>query len=134
MDELRLSALIAILSSVSWFASLYAISLFGPWGALASMFPYDESVRGTTHGFVSLSVGLLSYSNCLKAISNRDQLTVMIMFPFRPFHPPFTIPRNEVTDIKVGRFLFVPRVKFVVASYRITMYGSIANSEFWDAN
>jgi hypothetical protein len=131
MQPLTFLILFAVVFPVVWFGGLYLISVIGPWRKLSQEYPCIESVAGTSHWFVSLRVGPISYSNCLTAVSNTDHLTLMVLKPFRPFHPPFTLPRTAVTHVETGRFLFVPTVSFMIGDHELRLFGSVATSEFW---
>ena len=134
MDPLTIVILFAVVFPIVWVGGLYLISSIGPWGQLSQEYPHVESVAGTSHWFVSLKVGPISYSNCLTAVSNPDHLTLTVLMPFRPFHPPLTLPRTAVTHVETGRFLFVPTVSFMIGDTELRLFGSVATSVFWQSD
>jgi hypothetical protein len=114
-----------------WVGALYIVSIIGPWSFLARHYPHDETVRGTSYRVVSMSAGLVSYSSCLTAIANDEFLTIKPLLPFRPFHPPFTLPRSAIHDVLTARFLFFRTVSFSVAGRELRLFGSVATATFW---
>lgn len=116
---------------IVWVGVLYVISVIGPWSFLARHYPHDKSVQGTSYWFVSMSAGLVSYSNCLTVIANDEFLTIKPLLPFRPFHPPFTLPRSAIPDVLTARFLFFPTVSFSVAGRELRLFGSVTTATFW---
>jgi hypothetical protein len=133
MQPLSFVVLLSAVIPIVWIGSLYLISLIGPWGALSKQYPYVESISGTSHWFVSLKAGPVSYSNCLTAVSNSRYLTLRALLPLRPFHPPITLPRSAVTNIVIDRFLFVPTVSFMICDQELRLFGSVASSAFWQS-
>ncbi len=114
-------------------AGLFLMSRFGPWAKLARLYPHDDSFVGKTYWFVSLTYGLISYSNCLTATANSDRLSLRIIPPFGAFHPPFTLPRSAVSNVTTRRILFIRSVTFRVGDYHLRLFGSVANAPFWQA-
>ena len=110
---------------------LYVISVIGPWSFLARHYPHDKSVQGRSYWFVSMSAGLVSYSNCLTVIANDEFLTIKPLLPFRPFHPPLTLPRSAIQYVMKARFIFVQTVSFSVAGRELRLFGSVATATFW---
>ena len=131
MEPLAFVALFTVVFPIMWIGILYLISLIGPWGRLSKQYPHVESETGTSHWFVSLTAGPVSYSSCLTAVSDSNYLTLRTLFLLRLFHPPITLPRTAVTNIVTGRFLFVPTVSFMVGDQELRLYGSVASSAFW---
>ena len=116
---------------IVWVGALYVVSMIGPWNFLARHYPHDETVRGTSYRFVSMSAGLVSYSNCLTVIANDEFPTIKPLPPFRPFHPPFTLPRSAIHDVLTARFLFFRTVSFSVVGRELRLFGSVATATFW---
>jgi|GEM_PF-4816370 len=126
-------SIIVVASLVLYMGICFSTAAIGPWRSLAIRFPYNESISGIHYRFVSMGAGVSSYSWCLSAIASSDHLTLWVFWPFRPFHPPMTLPRSEIAEIVAGRVLFMPYVAFCIAGERLKIYGPLAASSFWEA-
>lgn len=131
MEPAIFIAIFVVAFPVLWVSGLYITADYGPWRTLAKLYPHDETATGTSYWFASLSMGLFSYKNCLTATANSEQLTLRVILPFRPFHPPVTIPRSAVSHVIQGRYGFLSSVRFQVADYDLRLLGGIATSTFW---
>jgi len=134
MPDWVLLAMIGAAFPVLWIGVLFVGAAVGPWRSLATQYPVDREFSGTRFMFLSLGSGLSSSSHCICDVVNDDHLTLPIGFLFRPFHPPFTIPRSAICDVVPGRFLFIHHVEFCVSGKKLKLYGSVTTSPFWESN
>jgi len=103
------SLLLLLLIPLYLVALMWVLSRLSGWDWLARRFSetgvfYGESWRWQSARFR----GWFSYNNCLKvgASSEGLHLEVMrILIPFRLFHPPLTIPWNEI-EVETGKAWF----------------------------
>jgi hypothetical protein len=90
-----------------WSVIVYLISRLGGWGSMAESYPTHEP--HAAHCFPMQSAVLrlsANYSGVLKICADDQGLYFSVMFLFRPGHPPFFVPWEEISGTKKGYFLY----------------------------
>ena len=65
-------------------------------------------------------VGWASYKNCLTVYNSPEGLFISVFPLFRLGHPPLFIPRAEIHNPTIRRFLWMEFMNFDIGSPRIT--------------
>ena len=106
-----LLALVPLLFIAVWVGALSLVARLGGWSRLAAAYRMWEPFEGYRKWFASGSLlrggssfGFpWNYDGCLIVGANADGLSVAVLPPFRPGHPPLFIPWRDVTaQVKKG--------------------------------
>ncbi len=133
MRDWQIVTLVITLLLSMWFVIGYLSPMIGPWGRLVSQYPVNQwSPTVSKAHFVSMDRGLMSYGNCLTIDFSDDTMTVRMGFLLLPFHPPFTVPKSAIRDVRRGRLLFIDWITFRVDDCRFLLWGPNARTRFFD--
>jgi len=115
-----------------WCGILFSMSRVGPWQTLASQFPFVPADDHEWYWINHLGCRAGYYGNCLYALVTPDHITLKAILPFRPFHPPITIPRSAIRDVVVyTNGWWTPSVSFEAAGQRLTLSSTLAKASLW---
>lgn len=112
MDKETVTLILAPLAFVVifplfWSAIIFLISRLGGWGSMAEAYAYHEP--HTAHCFSMQSAVLrlsANYNGILKICADDQGLYFSVFFFFRPGHPPFFVPWDEISGTKKQYFLY----------------------------
>ncbi|PSH03030.1 MAG: hypothetical protein CXZ00_14405 [Acidobacteria bacterium] len=111
---------------------LFLVSRLSGWAALARRFSSTEPFCGETWRWQSARFRFSSnFNNCLTVGANEQALYFSVIIPFRLFHPPLTIPWQEI-EVETGKVFFgfydTARLR-IGTEERITVriYGKLVN-------
>jgi type IV secretory pathway VirB6-like protein len=72
---------------------LRLLSSLSGWQNLSTRFPeIDGQFEATTWRFCSVRLGGIDYKSCVTTTLSEEHVTLKVGFPFRDFHPNFSIP------------------------------------------
>lgn len=133
MRDWQLFVLLPILLLFFWIGIGYVSPILGPWGRLVSQYPVNQwSPTVSKAYFVSMDRGLMSYGNCLTIDFSEETLTVRMGLLLLPFHPPFTVPKSAIRNVRRGRLLFINWITFWVDDCRFLLWGPNTRTRFFD--
>jgi hypothetical protein len=72
------------------------IASLSGWDSFVSSFPLNKKRGGTIFRFCTIGINSMQYRSCINLILNEDTVTFSPMFPFRSYHPQFTISINHL--------------------------------------
>lgn len=107
------TATVALIACGLLFLSEYIFSVpakivasLSGWGSFAIKFPSNKKSGGTMYRFCTIGVNSMRYRSCINIILHEDTVTFSPMFPFRSYHPQFSIPIDRLRREKktISRF------------------------------
>lgn len=95
-----------------WIAVCYAISYCGGWWALSRGYP---SKAGEIRKRWSFQSGMMrrmtGYGGCLNFGATDRELTLSVLFLFRPGHPPLQIPWEDIEMTRYKPWMMTSRIR-----------------------
>ncbi len=90
-----------------WSTIVYLISRLGGWGSMAEAYSTREPLSAQCFSLQSAILRLASnYNGVLKICADDEGLYFSVMFLFRPGHPPFFVPWEEISGTKRRYFFY----------------------------
>ncbi len=81
-----------------WAGIMLVVSWLGGWAELARVYRPPRPFNGRRWWFQSASMRYrLNYGLCLIVGANAQGLSLSILLPFRPGHPPLFVPWSDIT-------------------------------------
>ena len=100
-----------------WIFVSMLLSVIGGWKTLAASYPDSSRNRDYSHTFQGGKMGLANYNGILMIGGDESGLHLAVMILFRPFHPPISIPWEDVHNLEFTQFLFTKRVRFTTSAH-----------------
>jgi hypothetical protein len=120
--------IVLVLLAGGWIGVLSLVSAISGWRKLARSYPAVDTSAPTQDAapvprfhFCSASFSGLNYSACLTFAVDRDYLHLATQLPFRPGHPPISIPWSEISATEKKAFLNSGTVLSFVKEPRIPL-------------
>lgn len=85
---------------------LRLISKISGWYRLGELFPAHSDGKGVRFKCCTVCIDKMCYRSCITASINGDFLTLSPIFPFRPYHPAISIPRDRLRSVPEKARLF----------------------------
>jgi hypothetical protein len=118
--NLVLRCLLPFALLAAWCGASVIVSRLSGWCRLAENYPLRGCPSGRRFFVQSCKIGRVSYGSCLTIYSSPKGIFLLVMFPFRPGHPPLFIPWNEIHSPKMRRWLWLESVEVQVGSPAVT--------------
>ena len=103
MEELAEAApyLIPMAIVTFWFFMHSMLARFSGWSELADHYRAYDSFEGDKRHLQSVNIGLgdwmnVNFNNCITIGADARSLHLSVLFILRPFHPPLTIPLEDI--------------------------------------
>jgi hypothetical protein len=109
-----------------WCLVMTAIAHLGGWAAIANQYPATGTLTGKTFWLQCGRFNWCDYNGCLTIRMSEQGLTLSMLLPFCPGHPPIFLPWSalkviEVTDRWYGRYVTVDVGAPVLARVRLPL-------------
>ena len=99
-SQLADPTLLVVTVLVSWSLLNVLIARLTGWGALAERFACKQRPRGEWFRYATVAFSRWSgYNGCVTVCIGETGLYLMVLFPFRPGHPPLLIPWQEILHV-----------------------------------
>jgi hypothetical protein len=82
---------------IAWIPLLTILGMWSGWRRLAGLYPVGMVARGRTVRCGSMVMGLTKYRSGVRLTADDSHLHFSMWAPFRPGHPPFSVPWSDIT-------------------------------------
>lgn len=96
MTIVALAIALLLFSEIIFSIPLRLVSKVSGWCRLGELFPQNFGEEGTRFRFCTVCIDAMCYRSCVTATIDSNYLTLSPMFPFRPYHPAISIPRDRL--------------------------------------
>jgi hypothetical protein len=121
-----------------WLSISAFISFISGWHKLAKLHPWQEPVRATKLGPIAISFGYDSLPASIGGVYVRLSpyaISFSIIFLFRFFNPPMSVPWSQVSSCTQSKWLFWPitvlRFREISQSMRFSGRAARKIFEYW---
>jgi len=87
---------------IAWIPLLTMLGMWSGWRRLAGLYPGRMVTRGRTVRCGSMVMGLTNYRSGVRLTADDSHLHFSMLAPFRPGHPPFSVPWSDITATRDG--------------------------------